>query len=824
MINLPHQSALRILFMSILFLVVRSGYGQLLIQGMVQDVKDGSPVPGARVILIRTGDTVYSNDNGVFLLTEGDIEIFDADELTGSLVGRQGTLAWQYNNAVEIRIYNQLGGLSFSSGFMNSFGRIVPAGLRDGYYFVQVRGSKGERMYSMVVNGEHLLVGDYGNEYPRWSSSGPTFSDSLQVEHSSFYSRKVLVDHSTSYAEIEILRHAYPDLDYLNKLICREAFDMLCSDPPSGHLGEVESVKLIYDSHADLVFFMNSGKHSNHYQFAVKFMGYTRDIVTFVAKQYNNTPERYLYPVTLNYYKGLGIYTFEFFPGDGATCADVEMMYEKLKERSFLAENLFFYSSNDSWAGCNTIPVITANDLYSGQNYLAMNTAETYGYLRKSALEDLPLATLGRHDILLVNGIPFDIPVLAGIITTEYQTPLSHINVLSHNRGTPNMCLRDGFENPLLDSLLDRLVYLRVEYDQFILRPADLEEAEAFWAEREPQEEVILDMDPGITGLVELNEADHTWVNAIGGKAANFSELIHAFESEGFDAPVPEGYFAIPFSWYLEHIEGHGIDDQIDALLSDDQVRTNSAKRRAALAAIREAIVAAPLDPELVIEVQTRIALYDTFERFRFRSSTNAEDLEGFNGAGLYDSYSASLTDESRSVEDAIRKVWASLWNFSAFDEREYFRIDHRSCAMGILVHRSFPDEDANGVAITSNPYNSNHGFVVNVQIGEHSIVDPEPGVLHDQVILYTFSLNGQDPYTYEYIVNSNLLPAWKEHVLEEDELFLLGDYLLLVKRYFYDHVYPCTCRWKDYSLDIEFKVDSEVSPRKLYLKQVRPY
>ena len=40
----------------------------------------------------------------------------------------------------------------------------------------------------------------------------------------------------------------------------------------------------------------------------------------------------------------------------------------------------------------------------------------------------------------------------------------------------------------------------------------------------------------------------------------------------------------------------------------------------------------------------------------QFGCPTNAEDLDGFNGAGLYESHTGSLTDTSKRVENAIRE------------------------------------------------------------------------------------------------------------------------------------------------------------------------
>src|SRR5437660_271332 len=85
-----------------------------------------------------------------------------------------------------------------------------------------------------------------------------------------------------------------------------------------------------------------------------------------------------------------------------------------------------------------------------------------------------------------------------------------------------------------------------------------------------------------------------------------------------------------------------------------------------------------------------------------FRSSTNAEDLKNFNGAGLYESVVIECTGNryhdfmlrlffllfkgspeialkdphlTEKAASAMVKVWASLWSFKGFMERYYFGI-----------------------------------------------------------------------------------------------------------------------------------------------------
>ena len=376
----------------------------------------------------------------------------------------------------------------------------------------------------------------------------------------------------------------------------------------------------------------------------------------------------------------------------------------------------------------------------------------------------------------------------------------------------------------MLNDFLGELVYLKVQSDSFLIRKATLAEATIFWQNNEPQDTIILSKDVSLQGLVDLQNADYTYLDKIGGKATNFAEMLNV-KVDGIPIPTPESSFAIPFYYYDQHLKDAGLESFIEQMLVDENFINDPAFRRNKLEELQYRIKDFPLDPVLIDLVRNRISNFQDFAAFRFRSSTNAEDLEDFSGAGLYDSKSAKKNHATKTIDSAIKKVWASLWNWRAFEERSYYNIVHTSCAMGILVHRSFPDEDANGVMITKNLYNSNPGFIINVQYKEYSIVFPEPGILNDQLILFTWSVIPEDNFMVEYLTFSNLPELNGATVMTEAELFELGEYGVALKKYFYENVpHDCGCTLQDFGLDIEFKVDSTVSPRKIYVKQARFY
>jgi pyruvate, water dikinase len=307
-------------------------------------------------------------------------------------------------------------------------------------------------------------------------------------------------------------------------------------------------------------------------------------------------------------------------------------------------------------------------------------------------------------------------------------------------------------------------------------------------------------------------------IPAFGGKAAHYSVFPHM---DNTLVPYPDG-FIVPVSYYVAFMQENGFFSKIDTLLADEAFQNNPAVRDAQLAALRDEMKAAPIDAELESMILDKLAAEFPGIPMRFRSSTNAEDLEGFTGAGLYTSKTGNPNDPSRPVADAIRTVWSSVWYFRAFEEREYRGISHKEVGMALLVHRSFPDEEANGVAVTANIFDTSGmmpGFYVNVQFGEESVVKPPPGITTDQFILQ-YDMPGQ-PVTY--IAHSNLV-ASDNSVLTRSQILDLGAALNEIHSFFRP-AYGTGGADQFYAMDVEFKFDGEPGEiPQLFIKQARPY
>jgi hypothetical protein len=545
----------------------------------------------------------------------------------------------------------------------------------------------------------------------------------------------------------------------------------------------------------------------------------------FSREQYYVVEGRRYLLGTLVHHGSNGLRTVEFTPGDAISAEQMR--------RAFFAV-VRHVEEPSAWALRpqtplqiermreieGEVPIVDPNAPFRGMTFQALTAGTAYGVLRfvpAAALGDEPL---GLRVIAVTDQVPNDLPFVGGLVTEAFQTPLSHVNVLSANRGTPNMALRDARTDPRVAPHLETLVRLDVVSGSFAIRPADAAEAEAFWATRGRSGPPIRpSLDERIRGARSLAGLGYRDVGAVGAKAALLAELANLGWSNPADPcaiRTPAGAFAVPLVHSREHYAASGAAALLATLRADPAFRTDPRARAEGLARVRAAILAHPVDPTLLAEVTGRVEEAFGRSRVRLRSSSNTEDLAGFNGAGLYTSASAAIDDPERRIEDALRIVWAGLYNPRAYDERTYFNVDEDRVAMGVLVHEAFLSERANGVAISRNvldPIRSDQ-YYVNAQVGEASVTNPAPGITTEQFVYR----RGRSPAELYYARSS--LP-FGNPVLSSLETSRLACVLGRIHAGFAARLDPeGENRW--FAMDIEFKL---VGPgRLLFVKQARPY
>jgi phosphoenolpyruvate synthase/pyruvate phosphate dikinase len=282
------------------------------------------------------------------------------------------------------------------------------------------------------------------------------------------------------------------------------------------------------------------------------------------------------------------------------------------------------------------------------------------------------------------------------------------------------------------------------------------------------------------------------------------SEHLHYFGNNlklpGFAKVLNEG-FVIPFSAYFKHLEK--IPGDLLKNTTSDSVDL-----------INKAIIDTEIDPDFLAEIKKVLLEKNPNNKpWILRSSTNAEDLVGFNGAGLYNS---EILHDSSKLKEVIKRVWASVFSPKAYQERDLFKIEHDQVGMAILCQPLISDKIiAKGVAMTwSNIHPDFGSFLVNVQNSKGDVTDSS-GV-PEQIVLYV----NDTILVQEVISRSNLMEKGQKHILDEDQLFKLWKVLNLIKRS------NLGKEWQKYgcAADVEFMICDHDGEIFITVVQVRPY
>jgi len=606
-----------------------------------------------------------------------------------------------------------------------------------------------------------------------------------------------------------------PARPFRSTLACEAEFTAQSARPLDSSLPGARTVKFDIDrAQGDALYFQDTTTYPLHQTFAVEHLGYPPDSPFFTEYL---SPDRRFILGAVTHYEEADVWAWELAPQDSASPDMIVHGFGLVGDAVFFGSSMRFHPTSQEQLRLaadlpSDVPVVTTEEIYAGTRYQPLNLGETYGQVRLLTAEEARTEYVSPREIAVLDRVPDEVPVAAALVTEEFQTPLSHANVLAQQRGTPNMGLRNAGET--FGSLEGQWVRLRVGAFDFELEPATQEDADAWWDEHRPEPPLIPAPDYTREGLVDVDDVGLDDVGAVGGKAAHFGEL-----RDIADIRVRPG-FVVPVREYAAFLETNGFADEIAGMLADPGFRGDGAARRSRLEDLVSRMRAAPVEAALTSAIVDRAGAVFPGVRLRFRSSTNAEDLRDWAGAGLYESYGGDAVQSE--IAAALRGVWASTWSFRAFEEREYVGIDHQQVAMAVLVHAAYTDEQANGVAVTANVFDPAPGgedaFYVNAQVGEVSVVRPPAGVVADQILYYHYLPN--QPATY--LAHSSLVPAG-ETVLTRTELHDLGRALDAIRTHF-DAVYDPPVGYARLPMDTEWKLIESAEARLIEIKQARPY
>jgi hypothetical protein len=523
-----------------------------------------------------------------------------------------------------------------------------------------------------------------------------------------------------------------------------------------------------------------------HYFFSREWLSIPESAQQFNDVTYWTQDKRYFAGTLQQYQLGEGqpdVYAIQFYPQDVIAEGTVVKAAKSVADAFHIDDaRLAFVATGPQQTTATVegdlatlgVEALTLDEVLGALDYIPMQLGEAWGFLRIFPSDH---DTLSALDIPVFDELPLDLTVVAATITAAVQDASSHINLKSKERGTPNMVLRSsGPDHETLKKFADQPVHLTVAADGWHLEPSTDDEVRTKLAEKldKPWQPLAFDPNAEITAYDDMCGVSAAGCLGLapkfGGKAGNLGFLRHhdvlgttadpgsKAAELGYDvAPAGVGVPVVAYFEFVDH--NPDLKAAIADFVDEERAMTLSvAERVAALEEIREMFYEAQFPPgRLEAITQASIdALPPGTENLKVRSSANAEDIPGFDGAGLYDSYRAELDEtpgqchlepdpdggfrlRPRTVECAVKGVYASLWNKRAVEERSFARIDHGTAGMGIAIVRRYEETDdiaANSVVVTRVLNSSGvYGYSLSSQVENNVVTNPAPGTASESII-----------------------------------------------------------------------------------------
>ena len=596
---------------------------------------------------------------------------------------------------------------------------------------------------------------------------------------------------------------AIPDLQMFSKLSYKGTD--VGRDPYLANLQYVKFVIENPESDSAALYFMNTGNYRAHPPYmgmvGINSRSVIRGAISFQPRMKDATG-------------GTGLYVFDFQPNDAFSFETIKYVRDTLvKGAPFLKGQLAYhplrggmarYEADKAKYEASDVAVHLDADLYGNIGFLPLNEAESYGRLRVMGNE----TRSSPRDIVICKTLPNQMPRVAGVISAERQTPLSHVNLRCVQDRVPNAFVANAMNQEAISSLVGKLVRYSVTSDGYSLSEATKQEVDEHFSNSRPSEPLLPSRDLSITEIKPLQGISFENANSVGAKASNLATM-HTF---GFPAGmIPDG-FVVPFSFYDDFMKRNGLYAKVDAMLSNAEFQQDRAVQQSMLNELREQIEQGTISAPMMAALEKVQSSFPPGSAIRCRSSTNNEDLAGFSGAGLYDSFTHKA-DEG-SLAKSIKQVYASLWNFRAFEEREFYRVDHKLTAMGVLLHPNFKGERANGVVVTDDVlYESQGNYYINTQMGEDLVTNPDAESSPEEILLGWWKEDGHQ------VVRRSTDAAENETLLDGEHLTDLRDRLAKIHGKF-RKLYGQS-EDDQFAMEVEFKI---TKAGKLVIKQARPW
>ncbi len=265
--------------------------------------------------------------------------------------------------------------------------------------------------------------------------------------------------------------------------------------------------------------------------------------------------------------------------------------------------------------------------------------------------------------------VPWEIPRLSHLAVRARQAGI--VFVAGGERGRVAELKKLEGENIKLDARSGRVVIAPSRSRQ--TKPHETETDEVF----------VPDIELSSNSLVPLSEVTEKTGGRKAFNARRLEELSRR-EEAGFMTP---GAIVVPFSVMEKTLRSSAPLRKELARALDGLKELPRHEFEVSLGKIKEIIGQLPVPAEITAGVSGR---FSRDIRLMVRSSSNTEDLGRFSGAGLHDTVAGVLPGE---IGDAVKTVWASLWNRRAAESRMKAGIDHRKAHMAVLIQEMVDPE-----------------------------------------------------------------------------------------------------------------------------------
>jgi len=586
----------------------------------------------------------------------------------------------------------------------------------------------------------------------------------------------------------------------------------------------------ILKSEPNAVCFQDSGQYVFHYEFATERLG---PFLGMTAQQFNEVSiyaenqQAILGTVITPPMDGFGMsafdeYGIQFVRRNHYTKEEIRDLFELVKARVLCKGQVrvFYFPAYEQ------LPAAQANRAWLESQGVTISSTERWSrgnasysdgwalgelkYFDGDNIQDAYLAgLLEPNDILLTDGVPAEIPSVAGVISLSPSTPNSHVAILARTFAVPFVHLAVTEDAEKARRLLGRTVFLYAKDGDVqlldiegALTGHEIAEVLALKAPAGLQISAMADYGAYSASTDGLLPCDTKY---FGGKAANFGILRAAIPD---NCPVAAAFSFRLWKEFLDQelVTHKTLREEINSRLADyTYPPSDMAALADDLSYIRDmfrdryftsfthsqenAVISILQDPRYGFNANRNI---------RFRSSTNVEDCNYFTGAGLYDSFSGCLADDldgnesgpcicdanetgERGVFRAIRKVFASFYNDNAFLERLRYSVNEADVGMALLAHHSFPDESelANGVAtVEKNALGSTWLIKLVTQLGAVSVANPQDGSIPEEV---SVAYKSASDISVQLVRSSNLVILgdtvmdWRDDYTELSRLLVLA-------------------------------------------------